>query len=84
MKQTILLLTILFISATTFAQAIEKHAPPGYDSLQSNIPHGKIDTISYLSKTVGITRKSLIYTPPGYSKKKKYPVLYLLHGIRQR
>ena len=23
----------------------------------------------------------LIYTPPGYSEKKKYPVLYLLHGI---
>ena len=22
-----------------------------------------------------------MYTPPGYSKKKKYPVLYLLHGI---
>ena len=23
----------------------------------------------------------MIYTPPGYSKSKKYPVLYLLHGI---
>ena len=23
----------------------------------------------------------MIYTPPGYSKKNKYPVLYLLHGI---
>ena len=22
-----------------------------------------------------------VYTPPGYSKDKKYPVLYLLHGI---
>ncbi|MEO5890604.1 MAG: alpha/beta hydrolase-fold protein, partial [Ferruginibacter sp.] len=26
-------------------------------------------------------RRALIYTPPGYSKKKKYPVLFLLHGI---
>lgn len=25
--------------------------------------------------------KALVYTPPGFSKKKKYPVLYLLHGI---
>ena len=33
------------------------------------------------SKTVGSKRRALIYTPPGYSKKKKYPVLYLLHGI---
>jgi len=48
---------------------------------KSAIPHGKIDTISYDSKTVGTTRRSLIYTPPGFSKKKKYPVLYLLHGI---
>jgi enterochelin esterase-like enzyme len=23
----------------------------------------------------------LVYTPPDYSKEKKYPVLYLLHGI---
>ena len=22
-----------------------------------------------------------VYTPPGYSKDKKYPVLFLLHGI---
>ena len=25
--------------------------------------------------------KMQVYTPPGYSKEKKYPVLYLLHGI---
>ena len=30
---------------------------------------------------MGSSRKALIYTPPGYSKSKKYPVLYLLHGI---
>ena len=40
-----------------------------------------IDTISYKSKTVGTTRRAIIYTPPGYIKGKKYPVLYLLHGI---
>jgi enterochelin esterase-like enzyme len=58
-----------------------KLAPQGFDSLQANISHGKIDTVKYLSKTVGVTRKTLVYTPPGYSKKQKYPVLYLLHGI---
>ena len=26
-------------------------------------------------------RKAQVYTPPGYTKDKKYPVLYLLHGI---
>jgi len=63
------------------AQEILKQAPAGFDSLQESIPHGKIDTISYDSKTVGTTRRAIIYTPPGYSKKNKYPVLYLLHGI---
>lgn len=56
-------------------------ASPGFDIVRTDIPRGKIDTISYNSTTVGATRKALIYTPPGYSKKKKYPVLYLLHGI---
>jgi hypothetical protein len=32
-------------------------------------------------KPWALPRKPLIYTPPGYSKKKKYPILYLLHGI---
>ena len=37
--------------------------------------------VSYDSKSVGTTRKMQVYTPPGYSREKKYPVLYLLHGI---
>jgi enterochelin esterase-like enzyme len=56
-------------------------APSGFDIFRSGIPHGSIDTITYNSKTVGNKRKALIYTPPGYSKDRKYPVLYLLHGI---
>src|SRR3954447_892539 len=37
--------------------------------------------VGYDSKTIGTVRKMNIYTPPGYSQDKKYPVLYLLHGI---
>jgi enterochelin esterase-like enzyme len=37
--------------------------------------------IEYDSKTVGTRRKMQVYTPPGYVKDRKYPVLYLLHGI---
>lgn len=66
---------------TAHTQTISKHAPQGFDSLRSSIAHGKIDTIQYTSRTVGATRRALVYTPPGYSKKNKYPVLYLLHGI---
>lgn len=46
-----------------------------------DVPHGKLEMISYDSKTVGTQRKMQVYTPPGYSPNKKYPVLYLLHGI---
>lgn len=63
------------------AQDLVKQAPPGFDSLRINITHGKVDTVIYPSKTVGVDRRAIIYTPPGFSKKKKYPVLYLLHGI---
>ena len=45
------------------------------------MPHGKLEMVSYDSKSVGATRKMQVYTPPGYSAEKKYPVLYLLHGI---
>ncbi len=48
---------------------------------RDGIPHGRLEMIEYDSKTVGTTRKMQVYTPPGYSKDKKYPVLYLLHGI---
>jgi enterochelin esterase-like enzyme len=55
--------------------------PAGYDSYKSNIVHGKITAATYHSTTVGVDRKTLIYTPPDYSADKKYNVLYLLHGI---
>jgi len=71
----------LLYSLFAFPQNIVTPALLGFDILREGIPHGKIDTITYNSKTVGTTRKALIYTPPGYSKDKKYPVLYLLHGI---
>ncbi|MGN7720413.1 alpha/beta hydrolase [Chitinophaga sp. 22620] len=68
-------------TAPAFSQNVVKQAPDGFDILRADIPHGKIDTVSYASATVGTQRKALIYTPPGFSGKKKYPVLYLLHGI---
>lgn len=63
------------------SQNLYKPAPQGFDEIRSNITHGKIDTVSYFSKTVGTKRKALVYIPPSFSKDKKYPVLYLLHGI---
>jgi enterochelin esterase-like enzyme len=59
----------------------QDNVPQEYDAKRNNIANGRIDTFVYESKTVGANRKALIYTPPGYLKSKKYPVLYLLHGI---
>jgi len=77
----LLLAACLFSAATVRAQDPVQHSPAGFDSLRPDIPHGRIDTIGYPSVTVGTTRRALIYSPPGYSRKNKYPVLYLLHGI---
>jgi enterochelin esterase-like enzyme len=55
--------------------------PAGFNAKRDGIPHGKLEMVEYDSKTVGTRRKTNVYTPPGYTKDKKYPVLYLLHGI---
>lgn len=80
MKQVLFTIAVLF-SASLYSQDIIKPASTGFDVIRENISHGKIDTIIYTSKTVSSKRRALIYTPPGYSRKNKYPVLYLLHGI---
>ncbi|MBO9729755.1 MAG: esterase family protein [Chitinophaga sp.] len=57
--------------------------PAGYNAQRNNTPHGKLTAVRYESKTLGTLREMSVYTPPGYSSGKKYPVLYLLHGLGQ-
>ena len=76
-----LIIAFLAFGYNASSQNTVTPAPLGYDIIRESIPHGKIDTVVYYSKTVGVKRKTLIYTPPGFQKDKKYPVLYLLHGI---
>ncbi|MEJ2306885.1 MAG: family 43 glycosylhydrolase [candidate division WOR-3 bacterium] len=82
MKNLFSLISTLF-ALNLFADSgnIVKHSPEGFDTLRSGIRRGRIDTIFYPSETVGTKRRAIVYTPPGFSKNKKYPVLYLLHGI---
>jgi enterochelin esterase-like enzyme len=56
-------------------------APSGFDSVRADAAHGRIENFEYLSTVTGTTRKARVYLPPGYSPERKYPVLYLLHGI---
>lgn len=55
--------------------------PDGFDKVRESAAHGKLERVDYDSKTISAKRWMEVYTPPGYSADKKYPVLYLLHGI---
>ncbi|MBV9988250.1 MAG: esterase [Chitinophagaceae bacterium] len=80
-KFIITVFTLGFLTVVTYSQDAVKPGSAGFDLKRENIARGNIDTITYESKTVGTNRRALIYTPPGYSKNTRYPVLYLLHGI---
>jgi enterochelin esterase family protein len=46
-----------------------------------DLPHGTLQTVWYPSPTIGMQRRMIVYTPPGYDDSgASYPVLYLLHG----
>lgn len=55
--------------------------PAGFRDKRDNIAHGTIATVQYDSKTRSTRREMFVYTPPGYSPDRKYPVIYLLHGL---
>ena len=45
-------------------------------------PHGTVSRIWYDSPALGLERRMTVYTPAGYETSgKRYPVLYLLHGM---
>jgi enterochelin esterase family protein len=45
------------------------------------VPHGRLHAVWYPSPTIGMERRMIVYTPPGYeTSSESYPVLYLLHG----
>ena len=56
-------------------------APQGYEREAAGIERGELKVVEYFSTTTDTTRKVTIYLPPKYDTSKKYPVLYLLHGI---
>lgn len=46
------------------------------------MPHGTVSRIWYDSPALGLERRMTVYTPAGYETSgKRYPVLYLLHGM---
>jgi enterochelin esterase-like enzyme len=56
-------------------------APAGFNVVRDTIPHGEVKVVEYDSKTLGTRRTMRVYTPPDYTTDRKYPVLYMLHGL---
>ncbi|MCQ2256837.1 MAG: esterase [Bacteroidaceae bacterium] len=46
----------------------------------NKVPHGNVSKVWYDSPTLKTSRRMTVYTPAGYEKGGRYPVLYLLHG----
>ena len=46
----------------------------------NNVPHGTLSRAWYDSPTLGQQRRLTIYLPAAYDGKKRFPVMYLLHG----
>jgi len=82
----------IFVVSTALLQAAEQPSqqdgpvpPQGFDRARENVDKGKVERVDYDAKAVAADLKlaMVVYTPPGYSKDKKYPVLYLMHGAGQ-
>ena len=56
-------------------------APNGFADERAGIAHGTVVEFSYDSGVTGTRRKASVYLPAGYTAQRRYPVLYLLHGI---
>ena len=49
---------------------------------QQGVPQGQVRSLYYFAKSTNEWRHAMVYTPADYEKgKKKYPVLYLQHGM---
>jgi len=46
----------------------------------NDVPHGTLSRVWYDSPTLGQQRRMTVYLPPSYDGKKRFPVMYLLHG----
>ena len=64
---------------TTFSYFIIGGGYGDYYKVQ-DVPHGTMLQTWYRSEATGVDRRLSVYLPPTYDGKKKFPVLYLLHG----
>jgi enterochelin esterase family protein len=75
--------TETYFGVSKMSSGIEVPSPGEAFCSIKNVPHGEVRERVYFSKTANTTRHCFVYTQPDYDKKtsKKYPVLYLQHGM---
>ena len=65
--------------STIFIVTKEK-ADKGHLYSVNDVPHGTLSRVWYDSPTLGQQRRMTVYLPAAYDGKKRFPVMYLLHG----
>jgi enterochelin esterase-like enzyme len=68
-----------FTAMPPYSQLVVHGSGPAYYDAR-NVPHGTVTRHVYHSGVTNGERELYVYTPPGYDRKKRYPVLYLLGG----
>ena len=75
--------SMYFYGASRWGSGIEIPAKDQDFYALKNVPHGQLRENLYFSKSTNELRRCFVYTPPGYDEStyKRYPVLYLQHGM---
>ncbi len=68
-----------FTAMPPYSQLVVHGDGPAYYDAR-DVPHGTVTRHIYRSGVTNGERELYVYTPPGYDRSKKYPVLYLVGG----
>jgi enterochelin esterase-like enzyme len=68
-----------FTAMPPYSQLVVHGSGPAYYDAH-NVPHGTVTRHVYHSDVTNGERELYVYTPPGYERSKRYPVLYLVGG----
>src|SRR4051812_8895557 len=80
-RWSLVISAIVALPAVALAHETPMPTPPsGWDTERSGIPHGMVMSTTYPAGSYGM-KNMRVYLPPGYSTARKYPVLYLHHGL---
>ncbi len=69
------------VSGQNYNAAIRNDMPTSVPGGVEKSSQCKVENKSYMCKYTGKTKKCNVILPPNYSSSKKYPVMYVLHGI---